>query len=75
MNVTYFNRSTGRTEGGMVIKMICGRCEQEKESTWIRRTNTAYVEEQLNYVLECDECYAETEEHWEMMWRDFGNGY
>lgn len=55
--------------------MECSRCKTEKESTWIRRTNTAYVEEKLNWVLECDECYEQTEEYWEMMWRDFGNGY
>lgn len=55
--------------------MKCEQCEKEHESVWIRRTNTAYVEEKLNWVLECDECYEQTEEYWEMMWEEHGHGY
>lgn len=54
--------------------MECGRCKHENPSVWIRRTNTAYVEEKLNWVLECDECFEETEEHWNMMWEEHGYG-
>jgi len=55
--------------------MKCGRCGKEHESVWIRRTNTAYVEEELNWVLECDECTEETEGFWKMMWEEHGHGY
>jgi hypothetical protein len=55
--------------------MECDRCKQKKESVWIQRTNTAYVEEKLNWVLECDECFEETEEHWRIMWEDNGYGW
>ncbi|MOA31764.1 hypothetical protein D3C78_1529390 [compost metagenome] len=54
--------------------MKCARCKQEKESTKKRRTNTAYVEDELNFVTECDECFEETESYWEQMWKENSYG-
>lgn len=50
----------------------CGQCNQQKDSVERRQTNTAYVEEELNWVTECAECFELTEDHWRMMWEDHG---
>lgn len=36
-----------------------------------RRQNTQYVNDESNFVIMCDECFAENEEHWRGMWADY----
>lgn len=43
----------------------CGRIAKR------RRQNTQYVDEESNWVIMCDECFAENEEYWAGMWADY----
>lgn len=36
-----------------------------------RRQNTAYVEEEANFVTCCAECFEEIEELWAYMWKEY----
>jgi hypothetical protein len=36
-----------------------------------RRQNTAYVEDERNWVVACDDCFEEIEEYWNKMWREY----
>lgn len=45
---------------------MCGRwfCFDIKR----RRQNTAYEDDELNYVTVCSDCFEEIEEHWAELW-------
>jgi hypothetical protein len=43
-------------------------CENEGKR---RRQNTAYADDERNWVVLCDECFAENEEHWHEMWAEY----
>lgn len=36
-----------------------------------RRQNTAYADDSLNWVVQCDECFAETQAYWEERWAEY----
>lgn len=36
-----------------------------------RRMSTKYVNDDLNYTWQCDECFAVTQEYWADMWTDY----
>ena len=36
-----------------------------------RRQNTAYVEDERNWVFMCDECAKINDEHWQELWDDY----
>lgn len=45
----------------------CG-CGRRAE---LRRQNTAYADDNSNWVIACDECFAEIHAYWEDRWADF----
>ena len=36
-----------------------------------RRQNTQYADEERNWVVMCNECFAENEKYWSQEWADF----
>lgn len=50
---------------------VCEHCGSEDSTVKFRRQNTAFVDEKLNWVVLCDECHKENEEHWAEMWDDY----
>lgn len=45
------------------------QCDSEDATR--RRQNTAYVNDESNWVELCDECFKECEEYWAGMWADY----
>lgn len=50
---------------------ICPLCERRKGDIDRRRLNTAYVNDESNYQLSCEECYDESVGCYEELWDDF----
>jgi len=48
--------------------MICPHCERESDTVERRRQNTSYVDDELNYITCCLECFEEVQEYWTEMW-------
>lgn len=48
----------------------CGRLQHVKR----RRTNTAYADDEENWLTSCLECFEEREEYWKERWGDYYNG-
>jgi len=40
----------------------------------LRRQNTQYVDDKINFVFLCDECMKANDEHWNGMWSDYYRG-
>jgi hypothetical protein len=36
-----------------------------------QRMSTAYVNDESNYTVQCDECMVETEDYWADMWSEY----
>jgi hypothetical protein len=49
-----------------------GPCENDTAVR--RRQNTAYVEDERNWVTLCPECMAANDAHWKDMWDDYYAG-
>ena len=49
----------------------CRCCRQWFVYPKKRRTNTAYVEDDLNYCYLCKGCYILEEEYWAERWKDY----
>jgi len=54
-------------EEKLTSELCCERCESPHAKR--RRQNTRYVDDEMNWVVLCDECMAENDAHWEEMWR------
>ena len=39
-----------------------------------RRMMTSYCNEELNWTVECDRCFDETQAYWADMWSDYYQG-
>ena len=37
-----------------------------------RRQNTAYCDDERNWVRMCDQCFQENQKYWEEMWQEIG---
>lgn len=57
------------------IKIWLGWCPQcgrwFRHGVKRRRQNTAYVEEEWNFVTACEECFEEIESYWEERWAEY----
>lgn len=47
---------------------ICGRWFQF--STKKRKQNTAYVEDEKNYIVCCKSCFEDVEAYWDERWKE-----
>jgi hypothetical protein len=47
----------------------CDSTDAEK-----RRQNTAYVDDDRNFAVLCDECQKKTNEYWRDQWNDYYQG-
>jgi hypothetical protein len=52
----------------------CEKCDRRTGSVHRRRQNTSYNDPEMNFVVQCDECFALTEEYWAAMWADYYAG-
>lgn len=56
----------------MCIREKCDYCDRESLTVKIRRRNTAYVDDTMNFVSSCILCWMEQE--WEAMWDEYWRG-
>ncbi len=49
----------------------CPMCEKKKRDVMRRRQNTSYFNEALNWVVCCNECFDEIEQHWADLWAEY----
>lgn len=50
---------------------ICPRCERWRRDIECRRQNTAYLDDEANYITVCMDCYEEIQDYWEERWREY----
>lgn len=50
-----------------------GPCENNTAS--LQRQNTAYHDDERNWVTLCPECMKACDEYWAEMWEEYYNGY
>lgn len=46
----------------------------KKKGATKRRQNTAYVEDEKNWVVMCDSCFEENEAYWQERWEEYYTG-
>lgn len=49
----------------------CPCCKRLRPDVSLRRRNTRYVDEMLNWLPSCEECYAEDYAYYADLWDDF----
>jgi len=49
----------------------CGMCGQWFVYPKRRRQNTAYIDDEYNYITVCSECFERVEAYWEECWREY----
>ena len=54
--------------------MKCPCCEKEADEIERRRMNTAYVDDDSNWMISCLPCFDEMEEYWQERWDDYNRG-
>jgi len=52
----------------------CPRCGLYTDSVIRRHRHTAYVEDEMNYVTCCWECFDIEEDYWDEQWNDYYGG-
>jgi hypothetical protein len=54
-------------------KIWCEYCQECHDESKIqrRRLNTAYYEDELNYMTSCEEVYKEAIEYYRELWSDY----
>ena len=52
----------------------CPCCERDMPDVERRRRNTAYVDDELNYLVSCGECHARDLEYYQELWDDYWRG-
>lgn len=52
----------------------CPRCNKYSFSVAHRRQNTAYTDDEQNFVNTCLPCFEEIEKEWEEMWDEYWRG-
>ena len=53
---------------------ICPMCGIEKYDIHYRRMNTAYIEDDSNYITVCKDCFDEVEGIWKERWQEYYAG-
>lgn len=64
--VTITNNALGVEESGH-----CAICERDNLCVMSRRLNTAYHDEQMNWLRSCEDCYNERIEHYRELWNEY----
>ncbi len=49
----------------------CPCCERRSKSIESRRRNTRYVDDDLNFITSCDDCFREDDRYWKEQWDDY----
>lgn len=53
---------------------FCTGCKEWREDVKMRRQNTAYVDDTMNWVLCCSDCLAWLNECWAERWAEYHAG-
>jgi hypothetical protein len=53
---------------------ICPFCKNFRENVERRRARTQYTDDEMNFIVSCEECYDKDCEHWEQAWCDYYAG-
>ena len=66
------------SETDTLIKVIdpgrCGYCNRIVRGVKRRHMNTAYTEEDRNYMTSCRACFNASELEWDAMWKEYNAG-
>lgn len=52
----------------------CPQCKQPARNIGRRRMNTAYQNDNSNFIICCRQCFDEAEEYWAERWADYYSG-
>lgn len=52
----------------------CPQCKQPHKTIGRRRMNTAYRNDNSNFIICCRQCFDEVEEYWAERWADYYSG-
>lgn len=52
----------------------CERCEKVGPDVSRRRQNTAYVNDESNFAVLCDDCQKDADEYWSERWAEYRAG-
>lgn len=52
----------------------CWGCDRWFTDLKRRRLNTAYYDEESNYMCSCGDCYQEAHDQYEDMWAEYNSG-
>ena len=52
----------------------CPNCDAYTDSVRRRHMHTAYVDDEMNYVTCCWECFDIIEDYWDEQWDDYNSG-
>ena len=50
---------------------ICPCCQKKRPLVEKRRTRTAYVDDDRNFIISCWGCYKENDEYWKERWDEY----
>lgn len=53
------------------ILTICPVCKKMMPDVGRRQRNTAYVNEDLNFLTSCQKCHDADEEYWSEQWQEY----
>jgi hypothetical protein len=69
------SRNIARILYEMVYNDMCPECRESvpKKEIEKRKMNTAYVNEEENYLTSCNKCFDSIEQHWKEMWENHGH--
>lgn len=56
-----------------MAKVWCEYCQEEHDENELqrRRLNTAYVDEELNWMTSCEAAYEESVSYYKELWTDY----
>ena len=52
----------------------CNSCGKYFKYPKVRRRNTAYQDDKLNFTKTCKMCYDKQEEYWKERWDEYNSG-
>lgn len=69
---TCTKRKTGMNTTNAIEQCDC--CGEYSATVALRRMNTAYEDDNMNWERTCLECHLEHEKHWEEAWQEYWAG-
>jgi hypothetical protein len=58
----------------IAVERVCPCCERLRTDVISRRQNTAYVDDTLNWLDSCLDCWLAADLYWAEMWDEYNRG-